>query len=151
MAIIRPAQPHEADQITALALRSKAVWGYSQVFMDACRHELTISPDMIARDTVMVLETAHRIAGFYTLCQIDGHSAEIMHLFVDPELMNRGYGAQLWRHAFATAQSAGMRRLQVESDPFAESFYQRMGMIRYGQHASAIFEGRYLPLLELLW
>jgi hypothetical protein len=34
---IRSANPDEADFLTELALRSKAVWGYSQDFLDSCR------------------------------------------------------------------------------------------------------------------
>lgn len=149
--MIRPAQPEEAAAITTLALRSKAHWGYSQEFLDACQHELTITPQMIADCPVLVLETAAGIMGFYTLQQLDASTAEIVHLFVEPQAIGKGYGAQLWRHALATAQANGARRLQVESDPFAEPFYQRMGMIRYGVHASTIFAGRTLPLLAIEW
>lgn len=151
MTSIRPAAPQEAAQITAIALRSKAHWGYSQAFMDACRHELTITAEMVVTSVVMVLETSTGITGFYTLQHIDAETAEIGHLFIAPETIGEGYGEQLWRHALATAQAAGYRRLQVESDPYAEGFYQRMGMIRYGEHASTIFAGRFLPLLAITW
>ncbi len=151
MVNIRPAVQQEAEQITALALRSKAHWGYSQAFMDACHHELTITPEMIASSPVMVLETAAGIVGFYTLQHIDTETAEIGHLFIAPETIGQGYGEQLWQHALATAQATGYQRLQVESDPYAEGFYQRMGMLRYGERASTIFAGRVLPLLAITW
>jgi hypothetical protein len=38
--IIRPAQADEVEALTALALRSKAHWGYDDAFMEACRAEL---------------------------------------------------------------------------------------------------------------
>ena len=41
---LRPARPDEADLLTELCLRSKAVWGYDDAFMRACRAELTLSP-----------------------------------------------------------------------------------------------------------
>jgi hypothetical protein len=39
---IRPARAGEADALTALALRSKAHWGYDAAFMEVVRPILTI-------------------------------------------------------------------------------------------------------------
>ena len=36
---IRPALPEEAPVLSALALRSKGVWGCSEAFLEACRAE----------------------------------------------------------------------------------------------------------------
>ena len=40
-ATLRAARPEEAAAISALALRSKAHWGYDEAFLAACRAELT--------------------------------------------------------------------------------------------------------------
>jgi hypothetical protein len=42
MISLRPARPEEATLLTGLCLRSKAVWGYSDEFMRACRSKLTL-------------------------------------------------------------------------------------------------------------
>jgi hypothetical protein len=39
---IRKARPDEAGELTELALRSKAHWGYDEAFMASCREELTV-------------------------------------------------------------------------------------------------------------
>ena len=43
-ATVRAARPAEAEAISALALRSKAHWGYDPAFLEACREDLTIDP-----------------------------------------------------------------------------------------------------------
>lgn len=45
--MIRPARDTELDALTALVLRSKAHWGYSDEFMRACAAELTVSPALL--------------------------------------------------------------------------------------------------------
>ena len=45
---IRLARLDEAEQLTQLALRSKASWGYSEEFMAACRDELTLTAARLA-------------------------------------------------------------------------------------------------------
>ncbi|CAH8245865.1 hypothetical protein WJ0W_003100 [Paenibacillus melissococcoides] len=47
--LIRKAKPDEAGYLSGLAFRSKAYWGYSHDFMEACRDSLTVSPERIAR------------------------------------------------------------------------------------------------------
>ncbi len=42
--IIRPVDASEAAIISELAMRSKAHWGYSPEFVEACRAELSHTP-----------------------------------------------------------------------------------------------------------
>ncbi|MEU4236164.1 hypothetical protein [Actinoplanes sp. NPDC026619] len=58
---IRPARPGEAAALSELARRSKAHWGYDEGFLDACRADLTLSPDDIRARRTTVASTA--IAG----------------------------------------------------------------------------------------
>ena len=46
----------EADRLSDLAFRSKAHWGYSPEFMEACREELRVAVAAIAAGRVFVLE-----------------------------------------------------------------------------------------------
>ena len=46
---LRRALPDEAANLSALALRSKALWGYDAAFMEACRSPLTVDPEAIAK------------------------------------------------------------------------------------------------------
>ena len=62
---IRRAQPNEAAQLGALAMRSKALWGYDAAFMEACRAPLTVTPERIATSPFYVLDEGGTITGFY--------------------------------------------------------------------------------------
>ena len=79
---IRAAFPAEADALSALAKRSKAHWGYSRAFMQACERELTYEPQDITDHPFCVLQTAGRIVGFYALRRIDATKVELDALFV---------------------------------------------------------------------
>jgi GNAT superfamily N-acetyltransferase len=145
--VIRRATRNDAAELTMLALRSKAVWGYDAAFMAACREELTISADAIALWPTWVIEEWGAIAGFYQL-RIDGSVAEVAHFFIAPGSLGSGRGRRLWTHLEAMARAAGCARLEVDSDPHAEGFYRTMGMIRCGEAPSGSIPGRMLPHLR---
>lgn len=145
---IRAARPEEADLLSELALRSKSHWGYPAEFLEACRAELTLSPDFIAASPVFVLEERERgIVGFYGLREGEGE-VELLYLFVEPSAVNRGYGKLLWKHAVGVAAKLGFQKISIESDPYAEAFYLAMGARRVGATQSSLQVDRTLPLLE---
>ncbi len=146
-ATIRRARPDEASLLTALAVRAKAFWGYDAAFMDACRDDLTVAVEEIATCPVYVSEDRGRLAGFYQLREQADH-AELVALFVEPEAMGRGHGKALWQHAVTTARELGFGCLILQSDPYAEGFYQAMGAHRVGECESTVFPGRMLPLMR---
>jgi len=63
--IIRDAVPDEAVLLSDLAMRSKAYWGYSIEFMEACRQELTVLPSDIksGRPHYSVAERQNNLEG----------------------------------------------------------------------------------------
>jgi hypothetical protein len=65
--------------------------------------------------------------------------------------MNRGVGAALFAECEAVARRTGAERLTVESDPYAEGFYLRMGATSKGRVPASV-QGveRFLPKLEKL-
>jgi N-acetylglutamate synthase-like GNAT family acetyltransferase len=146
---IRRARADEADDLTALALRSKAFWGYDAAFMAACVPALTLSSERIAAEPFFVLEAGGQVIGYAGL-RIDGADAELTNLFVDPWAIGRGYGGQLWQHAIKLARALGATRLRIESDPFAEAFYRAMGAERIGETPSDAIPDRMLPLLRYI-
>src|ERR1017187_7149611 len=62
--IIRKAKPEEAVELTALATRSKAHWGYDAAFMERVRSALTQSPEKLASSLAFVVEDEDGVAGF---------------------------------------------------------------------------------------
>ena len=146
---IRPARLDESTFITALGLRSKAHWGYSQDFMDACRHQFVLADEIILAGNVFVLEDAGAIQGYSTIEHVDDKTVLLGDLFIEPSAIGKGYGALLWQHIKAEAIQRGYKRLLVESDPNALAFYEKMGMKVCGEKKSSLFEGRVLPLLDM--
>ena len=147
-ATVRAARPGEAAPLSALALRSKAHWGYESDFLEACRPELSISETLIREGRVFVLEEGCGPIGFYTLTRFRS-DIELGHFFVDPPHIGRGAGRLLWRDAVVRARGLGYDQLLIQSDPNAEGFYLRLGAQRIGEVPSAAQEGRVLPLLLL--
>jgi len=144
---IRPARGEEAAALSALALRSKAQWGYDAVFLAMCRDDLTMSGDDIERGLVFVLEDDDHVVGFYSLWGV-GDEALLTALFVEPQDIGRGYGRRLWDHGVRTARHVGYAVLTLHSDPHAEGFYRAMGAQRVGVVPSTVFSDRLLPLMN---
>lgn len=145
---VRAAKPEEADALTALALRSKASWGYSAAFMDACRAELTLTPEKMAVWRVWVAEEAGAIAGMAAL-HLDGATAELEDLFVDPAFQHMGVGSALLDVLIAACRDAGATAVGLDADPNAESIYARLGFHTVGLAPSGSIPGRTLPRMEL--
>jgi ribosomal protein S18 acetylase RimI-like enzyme len=151
---VRAARPAEALELSDLALRSKAHWGYAEVFLEACRAELTIGRDDIEREVVAVLDDDGAMRGFYLLrAQADGDddspsSGELDFFYLDPALIGAGHGRRLWHHMVVSAHQRGYKHIDIHSDPHAEGFYRAMGAQRVGEVESGSIEGRLLPLLR---
>jgi GNAT superfamily N-acetyltransferase len=151
---IRPARPAEAEHLSALAIRSKAHWGYDAAFMAACVPALTVNAEWIGSPGlhyVVAEDDTGTVVGFASLRldAADPRAAELTSLFVEPRAIGQGYGWRLWQHAMAMARALGVRRVRIEADPFAERFYLRQGAVRIGETPSDAIPGRVIPLLSL--
>jgi GNAT superfamily N-acetyltransferase len=111
--------------------------------MEACRAELTVTPDDLRRGRLRVADDG-AIVGFHGV--ID---AELMWLFVAPHAMGRGVGAGLFIDALEIARGAGLTELRIEADPNAGGFYERMGARLVSETLSASIPGRILPVYAI--
>jgi RimJ/RimL family protein N-acetyltransferase len=148
---IRPARPQEANVLSALALESKAYWGYSDEFMRAVRQELTYSEPMISdqRYDFRVCESDDTLCGFYALQRHAAGDFELEALFVLPRYIGKGIGRRLLQHANEAVAAAGGQRLVIQGDPHANRFYLQAGARRIGSRESDSIAGRELPLYEM--
>ena len=144
--VIRPAQAGEAGSLSALAMRSKAHWGYDQAFLEAVRPLLEFTEADLARVPVYVLTDQGEAVGVYRL-EGEPPRGVIEDLWLDPRLIGRGIGRRLFEHALLTARELGFESLLIESDPNAEGFYLAMGAVLVGERRSP--SGRTLPLLRV--
>jgi GNAT superfamily N-acetyltransferase len=146
--VLRPARPDECAALSALALRSKAVWGYSDEFMARCVAELTLREDSLPH--VFVMETAEGVVGFYALSALEDGRVELEFLFIEPDALRHGHGRRLLAHARSHARDRmAARTILIQGDPHADAFYRSVGARRVGERASASIERRVLPLYEL--
>ena len=143
---IRPARRDEAAALTALAVRSKAHWPYDTAMMAVFRRTIVISAEDIDAHCVLVHETAGTVDGVAVL-MADGPDAELDHLWVDPPAIGTGVGKRLFAAVMAEARRRGAARIVLNSDPYAEAFYRKLGAVRIGDHPVAEIPGRVLPRL----
>lgn len=144
--MIRPATPTDLAAMADVTMRSKAHWGYSTAFLDACRDELT--PTEADLGPGLAVWDDGRIGGV-ALVRVPGEAAELFSLFIAPEAMGRGVGSALFDWACDHARQRGARSIGLDADPFAEGFYLRKGMQRVGEVPSETWPDRMLPRMEL--
>ncbi|WP_149587120.1 GNAT family N-acetyltransferase [Tabrizicola flagellatus] len=145
---LRAGRAGEAGALHALAIRSKAHWGYDAAFMAQAAPKLALAADLFAAGRVAVADLDGRPAGVAALRAPDaGGVAELKHLFVDPPCMGRGVGRALLDWAAGRARAEGARALRVLSDPQAAGFYAAQGFRHAGDAPSDAIAGRMLPVL----
>ena len=144
---LRAPNPDEAERLTELCLRSKAVWGYDADFMQACRAELTIRPADLAQSAFRVAMIDGEIVGAAQIA-VTGDDAELAKLFIAPGAIGTGVGKTLFAWAVNEARAGGAMQLWIEADPDAAAFYRRMGATDAGSVPSGSIPGRFLPRLR---
>jgi GNAT superfamily N-acetyltransferase len=126
---IRAALVDEAAALSALALTSKAHWGYASDVLRGWRQELEISPADIAAKPTFVAVLGGAIAG---CCALSPAAAdwELDYLWVHPLHMGLGVGRALMAQAVAIAARGGAASIVIDADPNAEAFYLACGATR---------------------
>lgn len=144
---LRPIRPGEAAGLSALALRSKASWGYDAAFLERCEPVLRVRESPTLHH--VVAEVGGRATGFHTIGQGANGEALLDALFIEPDWQGRGIGRQLFQDARELAARLGAVRLVTAADPNAAAFYARMGMRPAGHVPSDVAAGRLLPRFVL--
>lgn len=147
---LRNATTADAPELSAVAREAKALWGYGEAWLEAWRGDLTITASDIERMIVRVAESDGIIAGFGAADRVDG-VWEVAHLWVRPRFARQGIGRMLLGSLVGAVREAGGRRIRIESDPHAETFYVKAGALRVGARPAPMpgAEHRVLPVLEL--
>lgn len=127
----RPAVAADADRLSAIALASKAHWGYAPEQLAAWREDLAITPQLIATARVGVAELAGEAVGTWVL-QPGAGTWTLAHLWLLPQHIGQGLGRAMLDHAMTDAAAQGARRFAIDADPHAEAFYLACGAHRVG-------------------
>ncbi|WHT15915.1 GNAT family N-acetyltransferase [Crossiella sp. CA-258035] len=117
---IHPADPSQADELTALMHNSSAYQGEYASILHGYRltpADLTTAPTFVARRGTEPL-------GFYRLIP---DPPELDLLFVADHAQGLGLGRHLIRHMLAVAGERGLAAVRIVSHPPAADFYRRQG------------------------
>ena len=149
MISIQRAIPEQAIELSRIAFAAKAHWGYPERWMEMWKPQLTFSTEYFKTYESWVALDDEKPVAFYTLEERRGH-AWLENLFVMPEYIGRGVGKALFLHAVERCRQQRYGILQLEADPHAVGFYEKMGMYQVGERQYEI-EGqpRILPTMEL--
>ncbi|HFJ9507081.1 MULTISPECIES: GNAT family N-acetyltransferase [Bacillus cereus group] len=142
---IREALLSEANELSELALHSKATWNYSEEFILACKEDLTITDEYIKNNFVYVLENDNTMIGFFSFLRNEN---ALDFLYIHPRYKGKGYGKILWEYVIQQANELGIKSFTIDSDPNAKGYYLKMGAKLIGETPSTVFEDRLLPLLK---
>jgi len=149
MILIRRVDPNEADVLTQIALSAKRHWSYPERWMEIWTPQLTFTSAYFEEHEGWVAVDNDNPIAFYTLEDHDG-IAWIENLWVLPEYIGKGIGKEVIHHAIALARRRGYKSLQLEADPNAVGFYEKMGMKKIGERNSEVdSQQRVLPLMEI--
>lgn len=141
------AKSEDAATLTEIAFAAKRHWGYPERWIENWRDLLTIKPEFIGDHETYTAIVDSQTVGFYALGRKEAR-ADLLHMWVLPDWMGCGVGRALFHHALARSKVLGFRELEIESDPNAERFYQRLGARRVGVSRKELDgERRELPLL----
>ncbi|MBU1286810.1 MAG: GNAT family N-acetyltransferase [Alphaproteobacteria bacterium] len=143
---LRPPSHYEYATLTDLCMRSKAVWGYPDDMLEEFRAELTIAEEDVESSIVIVADDIRGIAGVAQVA-LDGQTAWLEKLFVEPTRLGEGTGQMMYVWACRVAQDSGAADLVIDCDPDAMKFYTRMGAEPDGEAESPSISGRMLPRL----
>ena len=147
---IRAARLDDIAELTALTLRSKQSNGYDDTFMQACKDELTVTPEAISTGTYWVAHQGDALCGCANLIlERDAMTGKVDSFFIDPSWQRQGVGRLLWAKIMAVAAENKLVKLRLDADPNAVPFYQAMGFEVVGEVPSGSIKGRMLPRMEI--
>jgi GNAT superfamily N-acetyltransferase len=146
---IRRARPTQAGILTGIAFAAKRYWDYPERWIEIWAPLLTITFGFIEANETYVAYLDEKPVGFYAV-SLEGKKAIVDHLWVLPDFMGKGIGAELFRHLISRCKDLGVGVLEIESDPNAQGFYERMGAKKVGENVGEIeSQPRVLPVLEI--
>jgi GNAT superfamily N-acetyltransferase len=143
------ATPEHASILTDITIAAKRHWNYPEHWIQLWLSQLTISAEYISENEVWLVVKDDAAVAYYSLKQ-DDESLWLDNLWVLPEHMRQGIGKQLFQHALERSRARGVSILKIEADPNAQSFYEKMGARKVGEHHSEVDgQPRILPIMEI--
>jgi len=129
-------------------LRSKAHWGYDSAQIEAFKQELTLSSKDLDQCYSIVAVRNDKVVGFARVHTVA--LARLHDLYVEPEILGRGIGGNLFNLCVEAARRKGALDLTIDADPHTQEFYKRMGCLLDGEVPSSSIPGLHLPKMRMV-
>jgi GNAT superfamily N-acetyltransferase len=133
--------------LTATAIASKKIWGYSEDLIELWRTDLEVSKEYIPKNKVVKVYEQEIFIGFFAVKISEGNLAEIDHLWLLPGRIHQGFGKLIFQHIIHYLKSTGHKSATLIAEPNATGFYNKMNGKVIGQFQSKI-SGRFLDIYE---
>jgi GrpB-like predicted nucleotidyltransferase (UPF0157 family)/GNAT superfamily N-acetyltransferase len=141
------ANPEDAHELSMIALKSKAHWPYPKDYLDQCVEALRITPEYISTWPVFKAIIEKTTVGFFTL-KIINNENRLDNLWILPDFIGKKIGTQLFNHAISEAKKLNWTYFRLAADPYATSFYEKLGVVQIGTVQSRIKSDLFLPHME---
>ncbi len=143
----RKAREEDAEILSRISFAAKRHWNYPEECFAVWKEELTITPEYIQKNTVLIAEAGGETVAYASVVSEGGESC-LQHIFVLPLCIGKGIGAKLLAEMKTTCAAQGISRLTIFSDPHAQGFYDKMGACYVDEIPSNI-PGRNVAMYEL--
>lgn len=145
---IRDATLNDLNDINYLIQVSKSHWGYDEDFLKRYIKKFCITPEYLKNNTVKLLYSDHKLIGVYSFSFDKDNLLELDNFFIHKDFIGKGYGLKLWNLCCHTAIELGKNQFTLWSDPYAATFYLKMGCEKIGVRQSPMLPNRYPPVLR---
>jgi GNAT superfamily N-acetyltransferase len=143
--VVHKAHTCDIPTLNKISVASKSYWGYPPEWIKKWLPDLHLSEPDFSTQSIYKLDLGGSIIGFCAI-QENKSKYEIMHLWVLPDYIGKGYGALLLNESLKKTMMQ-IKDIIVEADPNAEAFYARQGFSTFDKVASYP-KGRFLPLMK---
>jgi len=141
----RKAELEDISELNRISLVSKRHWGYPEEWIENWMDALTLLPENIKQQQILIGAINSEIIGFCSITENE-KQYEILHLWLLPEFIGRGYGKKLLSQTLKEFINTD-KPVIVEADPNAEPFYKGQGFVTFDKIESSP-PGRFLPVMK---
>lgn len=155
--IIRSATHNDCETLTEISFSSKSYWDYPKEYFQVWEKELTITKQYVDSNFVQVAEDDRAVVGYYSVVVLEkelkianftmSRGIWLEHVFIQPELIGRGYGKQLMQHLLESARRYQWDELKILADPHSKGFYEKLGA-NYIREVESNIPGRTVSYFE---
>ena len=144
--IFRRAILDDLPKLNYISVESKKYWQYPDEWIQKWKPDLMIAEEDLAENSITVAVSGENVVGF---CAILEHREkyEIIHLWLLPEFIGKGFGKLLLEEALKNAINEP-KPVIVESDPNAEAILSPDKGLSHSIKVESYPPGRFLPLMK---